>query len=91
MAAQDHLLSGRPGRDPLAGVDRVNTPTLVFTGSRDLITPASQGLAFHRALAERGVPTGYVEYPLEGHGVRSFPAQIDFCARTVGWFDHFLA
>lgn len=90
MAAQDHLLSGRPGRDPLGAVEHITTPTLVFTGSRDLITPASQGLAFHRALAELGVPTGYVEYPLEGHGVRSFPAQIDFSARMVGWFEHHL-
>ena len=89
MAAQDHLLAGRPGRDPLAEVHRVRTPTLVVTGSRDLITPASQGLAFHRALAEQGVVTGYVEYPLEGHGVRTFPAQLDFCARTLGWFEHF--
>ncbi len=91
MAAQDHLLAGRPGRDPLGAVDRITTPTLVVTGSRDLITPASQGLAFHRALAERGVPTGYVEYPLEGHGVRSFPGQIDFTARVLGWFQHHLA
>jgi dipeptidyl aminopeptidase/acylaminoacyl peptidase len=62
----------------------------LFTGSRDLITPASQGLALHRALAERGVPTGYVEYPLEGHGVRTFPAQIDFSARSLNWFERFL-
>lgn len=88
MAAQDHLLSGRPGRDPLGAVDRISTPTLIITGSRDLITPASQGLALHRALVEHGVPTGYVEYPLEGHGVRSFPAQIDFSARVLGWFQH---
>lgn len=91
MAAQDHLLAGRPPRDPIAAVERVVTPTLVVTGSNDLITPASQGLAFHRALAERGVPTGYVEYPLEGHGVRGYPAQLDFCARMVGWFEHHLA
>lgn len=91
VAAQDHLLAGRPGRDPLAAVGAVTTPTLVLTGSRDLITPASQGLAFHRALAEQGVTTGYVEYPLEGHGVRSFPAQIDFSARALGWFEHFTA
>ncbi len=91
MAAQDHLLSGTPGRDSLGAVDRITTPTLVITGSRDLITPASQGLAFHRALAERGVETGYVEYPLEGHGVRTFPAQIDFTARVLGWFEHHLA
>jgi len=89
-SAQDHLLMGRPGRSPLAAVDRVRTPTLVTTGSLDLITPPSQGLAFHRALAERGVPTGYAEYPLEGHGVRSFPAQIDFGARMLGWFEHHL-
>ena len=90
VAAQDHLLAGRPGREPLAHAASVTTPTLITTGSRDLITPASQGLAFHRALASRGIPTGYVEYPLEGHGVRSFPAQIDFSARALGWFDHFL-
>jgi dipeptidyl aminopeptidase/acylaminoacyl peptidase len=90
QAAQDHLLAGRPGRDPLAHAAAVTTPTLVLTGSRDLITPASQGLAFHRAVAETGTPTGYVEYPLEGHGVRTFPAQIDFSARLLGWFDHFM-
>lgn len=90
VAAQDHLLGGSHGRAPLDHVANVTTPTLITTGTRDLITPASQGLAFHRALAERGVPTGYVEYPLEGHGVRSFPAQIDFSARALGWFDHFL-
>jgi dipeptidyl aminopeptidase/acylaminoacyl peptidase len=90
VAAQDHLLAGAPGRDPLAAAGRVHTPTLIITGSRDLITPPSQGLALHRALAEHGVPTGYVEYPLEGHGVRTFPAQIDFSARVLDWFEHFL-
>ena len=90
MAAQDHLLADGIANSPLEHVDRVVTPTLLFTGSRDLITPASQGLALHRALAERGVPTGYVEYPLEGHGVRTFPAQIDFSARSLNWFERFL-
>ena len=90
MAAQDHLLGGRPGRSPLDAAEHVTTPTLLITGSRDLITPPSQGLALHRALAGLGVTTGYVEYPLEGHGVRTFPAQIDFSARTLGWFEHFL-
>ncbi len=90
MAAQDHLLADGMANSPLEHVDRIITPTLLFTGSRDLITPASQGLALHRALAECGVPTGYVEYPLEGHGVRSFPAQIDFSARALNWFEYFL-
>lgn len=88
--AQEVLLAGRPGRSPLEHAHRVSTPCLIVTGSHDLITPASQGLAFHRALAQRGVPTGYIEYPLEGHGVRTFPAQIDMSARTLGWFDTYL-
>jgi dipeptidyl aminopeptidase/acylaminoacyl peptidase len=89
VAAQDRLIgSGAPS--PLDRVNEVTTPTFVSTGSRDLITPASQGLMFHRALALRGVPTEYVEYPLEGHGVRSFPAQIDFTARLLGWFERWM-
>ena len=28
-----------------------------------------------------------VTYPQEGHGVRSFPAALDFCARLVAWFE----
>ena len=26
-------------------------------------------------------------YPGEGHGVRKFPALIDFATRAVGWFE----
>ena len=89
VAAQDRLV-GDGAPSPLDAVDRVTTPTLVITGSRDLITPASQGLMFHRALALRGVPTQYAEYPLEGHGVRAFPANIDFSVRVIDWFDRWL-
>ena len=31
-----------------------------------------------------------VRYPQEGHGVRNFPALIDFVARTVDWFERFM-
>jgi dipeptidyl aminopeptidase/acylaminoacyl peptidase len=30
-------------------------------------------------------------YPKEGHGVRSFPAIIDFCTRIVDWFHRHMA
>ena len=68
-----------------------DAPQTVSNFLDNVETDAYKGLAFHRALAEHGVATGYVEYPLEGHGVRSFPAQIDFSARMVGWFEHHLA
>jgi dipeptidyl aminopeptidase/acylaminoacyl peptidase len=31
-----------------------------------------------------------VVYPQEGHGVRSYPAVIDFCTRVLAWFDKYM-
>ncbi len=36
------------------------------------------------------MPTAAVIYPEEGHGVRNFPAVIDFCARALDWFQRFM-
>jgi dipeptidyl aminopeptidase/acylaminoacyl peptidase len=42
---------------------------------------------FHNALRSHGVPSVLVTYPEEGHGVRSFPAAVDYAARIVDWFE----
>ena len=52
--------------------------------------PSGQATEFYRALRGRGVPAEVVRYPQEGHGVRNFPALIDFVTRTVGWFERFM-
>jgi dipeptidyl aminopeptidase/acylaminoacyl peptidase len=44
----------------------------------------------YRILREHDVPAEVALYPLEGHGVRSFPAVIDATARIVGWFERFM-
>ena len=49
-----------------------------------------QAVEFYRALRERGVPTGVVKYPQEGHGVGEYPAILDLVTRTVDWFERFL-
>jgi dipeptidyl aminopeptidase/acylaminoacyl peptidase len=36
------------------------------------------------------VPSALVLYPQEGHGVRSFPTMIDFLARALDWFEHYM-
>ncbi|MFE1962512.1 S9 family peptidase [Streptomyces sp. NPDC059479] len=73
-------------RSPLRFADRVRTPTLQTAGALDRCTPPGQALEFHRALEECGVESSVVIYPQEGHGVRSFPALIDQCARILTWF-----
>jgi len=69
---------------------RNRTPTLLTAGFRDRATPIGQATEFYRALREHGVPAELVLYPLEGHGVRTFPASFDVLARTVGWFERFM-
>lgn len=77
-------------RSPLMYARNVHTPTLHMAGGRDEATPASQAIAFHHALLENGVESVLVLYPEEGHGVRRYPAIIDWCTRIVDWFERFI-
>jgi len=74
-------------RSPIMHAHKVKTPTLNICGALDRCTPASEALQYHNALLENGVMSVLVTYPEEGHGVRNFPAMIDFAARVVEWFD----
>ncbi len=67
--------------------DRVRTPTLNICGALDRCTPPEEAAQFHSALRAQGVHSVLVTYPEEGHGVRSYPAAIDYAARLVGWFE----
>ena len=83
---------GQPGRrvlrpSPIAFAHRANTPTLITAGLQDRCTPPGQAEEFFAALQEAGVESEFVLYPEEGHGVRKFPAAIDFTTRLVGWFE----
>jgi dipeptidyl aminopeptidase/acylaminoacyl peptidase len=67
--------------------DRVRTPTLLTAGLNDRCTPPGQAMEFYRALRANGVDSALVLYPVEGHGVRKFPAAIDVATRMVAWFE----
>lgn len=74
-------------RSPLMHAHRARTPTLNICGALDRCTPAEEAMQFHAALVENAVPSMLVIYPQEGHGVRNFPATIDYTARLVRWFE----
>ncbi|HEY1330032.1 MAG TPA: S9 family peptidase [Actinomycetota bacterium] len=74
-------------RSPVMFASRARTPTLVTAGGVDECTPAGQAIEFHRALREAGVETDLAVYPEEGHGVRKFPALLDYTTRVVAWFE----
>jgi dipeptidyl aminopeptidase/acylaminoacyl peptidase len=73
-------------RSPLMHARRVKTPTLSICGALDRCTPPEEARQFHSALLENGVESVLVTYPEEGHGVRKWPAAMDYAARVVGWF-----
>jgi dipeptidyl aminopeptidase/acylaminoacyl peptidase/lysophospholipase L1-like esterase len=71
---------------PLAYADQVRTPTLLLNSREDRRCPIAMGRMFHQALVTRGVPTGMVIYPGEGHGIKQPKHQVDVLERTLAWF-----
>lgn len=74
-------------RSPVVHAHRVTTPCLNVAGARDRCTPPGQAREFHTALVEQGVESVLAIYPEEGHGVRAFPALLDYCTRMLAWFE----
>ncbi|MFO0806283.1 MAG: S9 family peptidase [Gemmataceae bacterium] len=72
---------------PLTYVEKVSTPTLVLHAAADRRCPLPMGQAYHKALAARGVPTGLVTYPDEGHGIKQPKHREDVYRRVLDWFD----
>jgi dipeptidyl aminopeptidase/acylaminoacyl peptidase len=58
------------------------TPTLVVHNERDYRVPLSEGLQLFTALQRNGVPSRFLYFPDEGHGVVK-PANSEFWHRTV--------
>ena len=72
---------------PLAYGDRMVTPTLVWHGEQDIRVPLMQGRALYVTLRKYGVPTQFLIYRGEAHGV-SKPAHVrDLLERKVDWLE----
>lgn len=65
-------------RSPIRFAQQSCTPLLRIVGCDDRVTPPTQALHFHRALVEHGRVSTIATYPGEGHGIRQFPAYIDY-------------
>ncbi len=65
---------------------KVKTPTLNICGARDRCTSPEEAIQFHNALLENNARSVLVTYRKEGHGIRKFPALIEYSARIAGWF-----
>jgi len=74
-------------RSPVLHASRVRTPCLSIAGANDRATPPGQAQEFHQALLANGVRSVLAVYPEEGHGIRAYPATVDFVTRVTCWFE----
>ena len=74
-------------RSPVLHASKARAPCLNVAGANDRCTPPGQAREFHQALLSHGTESVLAIYPQEGHGVRAYPANIDFLTRAISWFD----
>ena len=72
-------------------IKNAKTPTFIYVGERDIEVPPTQSVEYWHGLKDMGVPTSLVIYPEEGHGIRNPVNAADVRARTLAWFDNYLA
>jgi dipeptidyl aminopeptidase/acylaminoacyl peptidase len=75
---------------PLRYVTRARTPILFHWGEKDERVPLPQGLEWHMALKQLGVPTELLVYPGQPHGLQEPRYQLVKMVAEMGWFDRWL-
>ncbi|MFQ5864322.1 MAG: alpha/beta fold hydrolase [bacterium] len=77
-------------RSPVAQISNAKTPTLIGHGAKDKRVPLGQAWELYRGLKQLGVPTEFVIYPREPHGLREQTHKLDYLNRVVDWFDKYV-
>src|SRR5207253_1104835 len=62
---------------PIEFVKQVRTPVLILHGENDNMVAVSQAREFYRALQHYNVPSEFVVYPREGHGIHETAHKLD--------------
>lgn len=77
-------------RSPINHVASLNAPVIFFHGGEDKVVPAEQSEMMVKALQDKGIPTEYHFYPLEGHGFRQSETMIDTLEKELRFYQRFL-
>jgi dipeptidyl aminopeptidase/acylaminoacyl peptidase len=72
---------------PWMRVDRVTTPTLISHGHLDYRCLAAGGQMWFSALQARGIPSRFIRFENEGHGIRHPGNQVFYQHQLLSWFE----
>ncbi len=75
---------------PFFEADRITTPTLFMGGDADFNVPIIGSEQMYQALRGLGVPTQFVVYPGQGHGIGRPSFKVDRVQRYLDWYDRYL-
>ena len=75
---------------PLKYIHNARTPTLIHFGEQDERIPMPQGQELHMALKKLGVPTEFIVYPGQPHGIQNARYQLVKMASELDWFEHWI-
>ncbi len=75
---------------PITHIANAKTPTLVLNGEADVRIPYPQAQETYQSLKALSVPTQFVHYPREGHGLREPRHRADWYTRQAAWFDRWV-
>jgi len=76
---------------PIAHVDRVKAPLLIFMGKNDPRVPANEGQQMADALKARNVPVDLTIFPDEGHGIGRYENRVKAYTQIAAFLDKYLA
>ncbi len=75
---------------PFFNIEKVKTPTLYMVGEKDFNVPPLGSEQMYQALKSLGIPTEFVVYPDQFHGIKTPSYQVDRYTRYNNWFGKYL-
>ncbi len=75
---------------PWFEVEKIETPTLIMCGEKDMNVPLLNSEQLYQALRRLGRETELVIYPSQHHGIRKPSYQKDRYERYIAWYDRYV-
>ena len=75
---------------PIAHVDHMKAPLLIFMGKNDPRVPANEGQQMADALKARGIPVDLTIFPDEGHGIARYENRVKAYTQIASFLDKYL-